>query len=220
MQQFQVLASPDVQSIKEQATHSLETHPKSLERDPLLDSTEHIPQDLICDYTNNVDNDNTPVEESTTSEHEPAVVSAEPESMDFATSPARAPLSQRRQAQELSVVTDRMVSPSPSLSTPLRTYRMPSSLRGSFSETTSARSPTTVIPPDFSLKRPAGRRHSTIIIAAQRLEADARRKEIPASKATASAIDKRAFGFEPIFGEWERRAKADKPIHTSRRTIY
>ncbi|KAJ2957996.1 hypothetical protein NQZ79_g6339 [Umbelopsis isabellina] len=221
MQQFQVLASPDVKSIKEQPPHSLETHCKNLELDPLPDNTEHIPQESIFEYTNNVDNNNTPTPiEELTSKLEPSALSDEPESMDVDMSPSPVPLSQRRQAQDLRVLTDsKMVPPSPSLSTPLRNYRMPSSLRGSFSETTSARSPTTVIPPDFSLKRPAGRRHSTITIAAQRLEADARRKELLANKPPGSAIDKRAFGFEPIFGEWERRAKADKSFHTSPRTL-
>jgi hypothetical protein len=138
------------------------------------------------------------------------VLSAEPETVESLDVPSRS-LLQRRQVCSLRVVTDYEIAPkSASLSTPLRSqHGLTPYLRGSHSETTSAKSPA-IIPPNFSLatKRPLRRRHSTVLIATQRLEEDAKRREVPTGK-TSGAIARRAFGFEPTFGEWEKRAQAD-----------
>lgn len=138
------------------------------------------------------------------------VMTIEPETLDSLDVPSRS-LLQRRHIQSLHVSTDFDISPkSSSLSTPLRSHHLMSPyLRGSFSETTSAKS-LTVIPPDFSLatKRPLRRRHSTVLTTTKRLEENARRREIPTTKVS-SAISRRAFGFEPTFGEWEKRAQTD-----------
>ncbi|KAI9283928.1 hypothetical protein BC943DRAFT_381505 [Umbelopsis sp. AD052] len=137
------------------------------------------------------------------------VMTSEPE--DGLEPSATKSLLQRRQVRDLRVSTDYHIIPkSSSLSTPLRAqHRLSPYLRGSLSETTSAKSPT-VIPPDFSLatKRPLRRRHSTILVTAQRLEKDAKSKEVLSGKVP-SAISRRAFGFEPIYGEWEKRAQAE-----------
>lgn len=136
------------------------------------------------------------------------IMTSEPEEIDGLETKS---LLQRRQVRDLRVSTDHHIIPkSSSLSTPLRPqHRLSPYLRGSLSETTSAKSPT-VIPPDFSLanKRPLRRRHSTILVTAQRLEKDAKSKEALTSKVP-SAISRRAFGFEPIYGEWEKRAQAE-----------
>ncbi|KAI8581675.1 hypothetical protein K450DRAFT_230647 [Umbelopsis ramanniana AG] len=139
------------------------------------------------------------------------VMTSEPEEVDGMDQLATKSLLQRRQVRDLRVSTDHHILPkSSSFSTPLRPqHRLSPYLRGSLSETTSAKSPT-VIPPDFSLatKRPLRRRHSTILVTAQRLEKDAKSKEVLSSKVP-SAISRRAFGFEPIYGEWEKRAQAE-----------
>jgi hypothetical protein len=139
------------------------------------------------------------------------VMTSEPEEVDGLEQLATKSLLQRRQVRDLRVSTDHHIMPqSSSFSTPLRPqHRLSPYLRGSLSETTSAKSPT-VIPPDFSLanKRPLRRRHSTILVTAQRLEQDAKSKEALTSKVP-SAISRRAFGFEPIYGEWEKRAQAE-----------
>jgi hypothetical protein len=139
------------------------------------------------------------------------VITSEPEEVNGIEQLATQSLLQRRQVRDLRVSTDHHIMPkSSSFSTPLRPqHRLSPYLRGSLSETTSAKSPT-VIPPDFSLatKRPLRRRHSTILVTAQRLEKDAKSKEVLTSKVP-SAISRRAFGFEPIYGEWEKRAQAE-----------
>jgi hypothetical protein len=189
-------------STSEPTCHSVATTIQS------ADDPESIPQVPIKDKTMNINEPKCLIPRQPTTATDAMV--AEPEEVDELEVAPKS-LLQRRQVRDLRVSTDHQILPkSSSFSTPLQPqHRLSPYLRGSLSESTSAKSPT-VIPPDFSLatKRPLRRRHSTILVTTQRLEEEAKSKEVLTSKVP-SAISRRAFGFEPIFGEWEKRAQAE-----------